>query len=122
MTETLSALAVDSEAQGAYALFWGVYGLAFLVFYWALGRMVRWLPLYGLRTLLKAALVVVLATPVQSATLEGWWVPAWIYGGYESVLGDTDEAARAFLNMALAGIVMTLVWMLDMIRYRFTRK
>lgn len=121
MTDTLSALTVDTDAQTAYALFWGIYGLSFLVFYWAMSRFIRWFPLYGLRTLLKAALVVVIATPVQSATLGGWWVPAWIYGGYESVLGDTTEAARAFFNMGMAALVMALVWILDLVRYRFTR-
>lgn len=122
MTETLSALTIDSEAQTAYALFWGIYGLSFLVFYYCMTRLIRWLPLYGLRTLVKALLLVLLATPVQSATLDGWWVPAWLYGGYESVLGDNDEAARAFFNMGLASIVMALVWILDLVRYRFTRR
>ncbi|WP_339801501.1 hypothetical protein [uncultured Marinobacter sp.] len=122
MTETLSALTIDSEAQTAYALFWGLYGLAFVVFYYTMTRLIRWLPVYGFRTLVKSLLLVLLVTPVESATLAGWWVPAWLYGGYESVLGDSAEAARAFFNMGLASIVMALVWMLDLVRYRFTRR
>ncbi|MBC7191008.1 hypothetical protein [Marinobacter sp.] len=113
---------MDADTQLAYAIFWTAYALAFVVFFLLVSRLLRILPLYGLRTLLQAALIVVLLTPVQSAEVAGWWVPAWLHGGYESILGETAEAARAFFNMGLAAAVMLLVWILDLVRYRFYKK
>ncbi len=121
MTESLAMTGVDGDAQTAYALFWGMYAVAFALFYWATARLIRWVPLYGLRTLLKSALIVLIATPVQSSELAGWWIPAWLYGGYEGILGDSGEAARAWFNMGAAALLMALVWILDLVRYRFTR-
>lgn len=122
MTDSLTIAAMDADSQTAYALFWGIYVVGFALFYWAMSRLIRWLPLYGLRTLLKSALIVVIATPVQSALVDGWWIPAWLYGGYETLLGDPSEAARAFFNMGIAALIMTLVWILDLVRYRFFRR
>lgn len=122
MTDTLPIAALDTDSQTAYALFWSIYAAGFALFYWAMSRLIRWLPVYGVRTLVKAALIVLIATPVQSATVDGWWVPAWLYGGYETFLGDPSEAARAFFNMGAAAMVMLLVWILDLVRYRFTRR
>lgn len=122
MTDSLAIASLDADSQTAYALFWGIYAVGFALFYWAMSKLIRWLPLYGVRTLLKAALIVLIATPVQSATVDGWWVPAWLYGGYETFLGDPSEAARAFFNMGAAALVMLLVWILDLVRYRFTRR
>ncbi|MFW5824857.1 MAG: hypothetical protein ACOCVV_07805 [Marinobacter sp.] len=122
MTDSLAIATMDTDTQSAYALFWGLYVVGFLLFYWAMSRLIRWLPMYGLRTLMKAALIVLIATPVQSAVVDGWWVPAWLYGGYETFLGDPSEAARAYFNMGAAALIMALVWMLDLVRYRFTKR
>lgn len=113
---------MDADAQLAYALFWAAYAISFVVFFYLISRLFRILPFYGLRTLLQAALVVVLLTPVESSDVAGWWVPAWLHGGYGSILGDSDDAYRAFFNMGLAGLAMLLVWILDLVRYRFFRK
>ena len=110
------------EAETAYAVFWIIYVVAFLVFFLMMSRLFRILPLYGLRTLLQAALVVFFLVPVQSAEVQGWWMPAWLHGGYESILGDNDEAMRAWINMAMAAVAMLLVWMLDLVRYRLVRR
>ncbi|MGM0569232.1 hypothetical protein [Marinobacter sp.] len=119
MTDALAIATVDADSQTAYALFWGIYVVGFILFYWAMSRVFRWLPLYGLRTLLKAALIVLIATPVQSSVVDGWWVPAWLFGGYETFLGEPAEAARAFFNIGVAALIMALVWILDLVRYRF---
>lgn len=113
---------IDTDAQTAYGIFWAAYIIAFIVFFFMMKRMFRFLPLYGLRTLLLAALVAVLLTPVESPQLAGWWIPAWLFGGYEFILGDVDDAGRAWLNMAIGGVVMLLIWVLDMVRYRLTRR
>lgn len=122
MIDSLAITTMDAESQSAYALFWTIYVVGFILFYWAMSRLIRWLPFYGLRTLVKAALIVVIATPVQSAVVDGWWVPAWLYGGYETFLGEPSEAARAFFNIGVAALIMALVWILDLVRYRFTRR
>ena len=96
--------------------------VGFVLFYWAMSRVFRLLPLYGLRSLLRAALIALIATPVQSSVVDGWWVPAWLFGGYETFLGDPAEAARAFFNIGVACLIMALVWILNLVRYRFTRR
>ncbi|MEX0604328.1 MAG: hypothetical protein WD623_11450 [Marinobacter sp.] len=113
---------MDSEAQLAYGIFWALYAVAFVVFFYMVSRLFRLVPLYGLRTLLQAALVVIFLTPVESSEAVNWWIPAWLHGGYEGILGNAEEAARAFFNLGLASLVMLLVWMLDLVRYRLVRK
>jgi len=66
--------------------------------------------------------VVVLLTPVESSEVADWWMPAWLHGGYESILGQPDEAGRAVLNLSIAAIIMLLVWVLDMVRYRLVKR
>jgi len=109
---------IDADAQLAYGIFWGAYIVAFVVFFFMMKGLFRLIPLYGLRTLLLAALVVLLLTPVESPEVDNWWMPAWLFGGYEMVLGHADAASRAFFNFGIAGLVMLLIWMLDLVRYR----
>jgi hypothetical protein len=66
--------------------------------------------------------VALLLTPVESPDLAGWWIPAWLFGGYEMILGDAEASGRALFNLGLAGLVMLLVWVLDLVRYRLVRK
>lgn len=113
---------IDTDAQIAYGIFWVAYVIAFVVFFYMMKKLFRLLPLYGLQTLLLAALVAFLLTPVESPELAGWWIPAWLFGGYELILGDASDAGLALFNLSIAGIVMLLVWILDMVRYRLTRR
>ncbi len=113
---------IETDASTAYGVFWAAYLIAFVVFLFMMKRLFRFLPLYGLRTLLLAALVACLLTPVESPDLAGWWIPAWLFGGYEMILGDMDEAGRALFNLSAAGLVMLLVWILDLVRYRLVRR
>lgn len=113
---------MDTEAQLAYGIFWALYAVAFVVFFYMVSRLFRLIPLYALRTLLQAALVVIFLTPVESSEAINWWIPAWLHAGYEGILGNADEAARAFFNLGLASLVMLLVWILDLVRYRLVRK
>ncbi|MEX2475948.1 hypothetical protein [Marinobacter sp.] len=113
---------IDTDAQLAYGIFWTVYAVAFVVFFYMMSRLFRVVPVYGVRTLLQAALVVILLTPVESAEVSGWWVPAWLYGGYELILGDAEASGRAILNLGLAALAMLLVWVLDLVRYRLVKR
>jgi hypothetical protein len=113
---------MDADTNLAYGIFWVAYAVAFVVFFYAVSRLFRLIPVYGVRTLLQAALIVIVLTPVESSEVDGWWMPAWLHGGYESILGNTDEAGRALLNLGIAAIVMLLVWVLDMARYRLVKK
>jgi hypothetical protein len=112
---------IDTDAQTAYAIFWTAYAIAFVVFFYMMKRVYQLLPFYGLRTLLLAAMVVVFLTPVESPEVAGWWIPAWLYGGYELILGDATDAGRALFNLSIAGLVMLLVWILDIVRYRLVK-
>jgi hypothetical protein len=113
---------IDTDAQMAYGIFWAAYAIAFVVFFYMMKSLIRFLPLYGLRTLILAALVALLLTPVESPQVADWWIPAWLYGGYEVILGEADAAGRALFNLGLAGLVMLLVWVLDLVRYRLVRR
>lgn len=113
---------IDTDAQMAYGIFWAAYAIAFVVFFYMMKSLIRFLPLYGLRTLILAALVALMLTPVESQEFAGWWIPAWLFGGYEMILGNADAAGRALFNLGLAGLVMLLVWVLDLVRYRLVRR
>ena len=113
---------IDAETNLAYGILWALYAVAFVVFFYMMGRLFRIVPLYPIRTLLQAALVVVFLTPVESAEVANWWIPAWLYGGYESILGDASEAGRAILNFGMASAGMLLVWLLDLVRYRLVKR
>ena len=113
---------IDTDAQMAYGIFWAAYAIAFVVFFYMMKSLIRFLPLYGLRTLILAALVALMLTPVESQEFAGWWIPAWLFAGYEMILGNADAAGRALFNLGLAGLVMLLVWVLDLVRYRLVRR
>ncbi|NMT63764.1 hypothetical protein [Marinobacter orientalis] len=113
---------MDAETNLAYGIFWALYAVAFVVFFYMMARLLRIIPVYAIRTLLQAALVVIFLTPVESAEVANWYMPAWLHGGYETILGDKNDAARAFLNFGIASAVMLLVWMLDLVRYRLVRR
>ncbi len=119
---SLDPVMIDTDAQLAYGIFWAAYAIAFVVFFYMMKSLIRFLPFYGVRTLILAALVALLLTPVESPDLAGWWIPAWLFGGYEMILGDADASGRAMFNLGLAGLVMLLVWVLDLVRYRLVRK
>jgi len=113
---------IDAETNLAYGIFWTLYAVAFVVFFYTTSRLFRIIPVYAIRTLLQAALIVILLTPVESNEVAGWWIPAWLHGGYESILGETSEAGRAFMNLGIASLVMILVWILDLVRYRLVKR
>ncbi|MGC8119072.1 hypothetical protein [Marinobacter sp. VGCF2001] len=113
---------IDSDASLAYGIFWAAYAVAFVVFFYMMKSLFRIVPFYGLRTLLLSALVVLLLTPVESPDVMGWWIPGWLFAGYELILDNTEAASLALVNFSLAAIVMLLVWILDLVRYRLVRK
>jgi hypothetical protein len=113
---------LDTETTLAYGIFWVAYAIAFVVFFYMMKALFRLLPVYGLRTLLLAALVVLFLTPVQSPEVADWWIPAWLFTGYEFILGHTEAAGRGLFNFAVAGVIMLLVWILDLVRYRLVNK
>ena len=113
---------IDTDASLAYGIFWAAYAVAFVVLFYMMKVLFRILPFYGVRTLLLSALVVLFLTPVESAELADWWIPAWLFAGYELILGDADAAGRALLNFSIAALVMLLVWILDLVWYRLVRK
>lgn len=113
---------MTADAQTAYGIFWAIYAVGFVIFFFMMTRLFRLIPVYGVRTLLMVVLAVILLTPVESREAIGWWIPAWLHGGYESILGDMHEASRAFFNMGLAAVALLLVWVLDLVRYRLVRR
>jgi len=45
-----------------------------------------------------------------------------LFAGYELILGDISAAGSAIFNFTVASLVMLLVWILDLVRYRLVRK
>jgi len=113
---------INADATLAYGIFWIAYAIAFMVFFYMMKAVFRVLPFYGFRTFLLSVLVVLLLTPVESPEIADWWIPAWLFAGYELILGDVDTAGRALVNFAMAAAAMLLVWILDLVRYRLVRK
>ena len=102
-----------------YVLAWLVYLASACGLQWVFARMTRRFPRhYGFRQLLRAIVAVILFTPVYSDLAVHWLVPAWLYGGYEAILGRGLESTQAFTGMAFAGCLMLVVWGLDVLLAR----
>lgn len=110
-------MSLDAFLNG-YVLAWLAYlasaALAQLVFW----RMVRRLRPRALQLLLRAVIAVLLFTPVYSHSQAGWLAPAWLYGSYEMILGHSAYATKAFTNLTVAGVVMLVIWGLEVLRFR----
>ena len=97
----------------AYVTAWVVYLACFAIAFFAFTRLIRNLRPVGLRQFLKGLAIVLFLTPVEVSGAKGWYVPAWLEGGYETVLGDTNAAGDAFFNLAVVAIVVALVLVAD---------
>lgn len=96
----------------SYVLAWLAYLASAILAQLVFWRMVRKLRPHALQLFLRALLAVILFTPVYSEARPDWLVPAWLYGGYDMILGQSKHASHAFTNLAVAGIVMLLVWII----------
>ncbi|MAL97852.1 MAG: hypothetical protein CL583_05305 [Alteromonadaceae bacterium] len=106
----------------AYAIAWTLYVLGFLVAYFSFTRLTLWLRPPVLRQTMKGFLIVFFLTPVQVDPARDWYSPAWLQGGYESILGDVSAASDAIFNLSVAAAVMAVVIVIDALwRWRKTR-
>lgn len=102
-----------------YVLAWLAYLVSACGLQWVFARLTRrFIRHYGFRQLLRAMAAVILFTPVYSDLAVHWLVPAWLYGGYEALLGKALESTRAFTGMAFAACLMLVIWGLDVLRAR----
>jgi hypothetical protein len=99
----------------AYATAWVVYVACFAIAYFAFTRLTRPMRPVILRQILKGFLIALFLTPVAIAVDESgvWYAPAWLQGGYESVLGNAAAASGAFFNLAVAAAVMAFILAID---------
>lgn len=104
-----------------YQLAWLAYLFAFAIIYWAWAGIVAWVPVRVARQLLKGLLAVLLLTPVVSAHMDGWLVPAWLNFAYGVLLNQPEEMGRTLFNLVLAGIAMLAVLGLDSAWARYRR-
>lgn len=102
----------------SYVLAWLAYLVSAVLAQLVFWRMVRKLRPRALQLFLRALLAVILFTPVYSQARPDWLVPAWLYGGYDLILGQTRHASQALTNLAVAGIVMLLVWIIAVLHAR----
>ena len=97
----------------AYAIAWTLYVVGFVVAYFAFTRLTLWLRPTIVRQILKAFLMVLFLTPVQVGPDGGWYAPAWLQGGYESILGVAAAASGALFNLSMSAGVMAVVVIID---------
>ncbi len=101
-------MSFEFNAAFNYLLAWGLYlfsSVGMCLVFW---RCTRWIGFNGLRRFLRAALVVVLFTPVVVSAEKDWMAPAFLVGIYEYVLGNYELAEKAGFAM-LIGIVVILL-------------
>lgn len=97
----------------AYATAWAAYVAFFIIAYFAFTRLARGLRPVLLRQILKGFLIVLFLTPVEVNESKNWYAPAWLEGGYETVLGDTAAAGNALFNLSVAAAIMAVLLVLD---------
>lgn len=100
-------------SSNAYAIAWVVYVVCFVIGYVAFTRLTLGLRPDGLRQFLKGLVLVLFLTPVATQGYPDWYVPAWLEGGYEAILGDTAAAANAFFNLSVAAVGMIVILIVD---------
>lgn len=96
-----------------YITAWVIYVVCFIVAFFAFTRLTRGLRPVLLRQILKGVLVVLFLTPVKVDESQNWYAPAWLEGGYETVLGDTAAASGAIFNLAVAAAIMAVLLVID---------
>ncbi|MFE8069694.1 hypothetical protein QQM79_01425 [Marinobacteraceae bacterium S3BR75-40.1] len=103
----------------AYAWGWIIYCAGFLLCFWVASRLIRLIPFYVVRQTLKAILIVLFLTPVASHEVANWYNPAWLYLGYESILGNEEHALQALTNLGIGAAIMLFVLCIDIpLHYR----
>lgn len=107
---------------GEYQLAWVAYLIAFLVLYWAWAGIVAWVPIRIARQMLKGLFAVLLLTPVVSADVDGWLVPAWLNFFYAFLLDQSGEMGRTLFNLALASVLMLGVLAMDSAWVHYRRR
>ncbi|MCP5161824.1 MAG: hypothetical protein H7A00_09180 [Hahellaceae bacterium] len=51
---------------------------------------------------LRMLMIVVLFTPINISSNGAWFAPAYLVGGYEWLLGNTELSTQAFFNLTVA--------------------
>lgn len=97
----------------AYVIAWAVYIVCFFIALFAFSRLIKRLRPTLLRRILQGSLVVLFLTPVSVEENDNWYAPAWLEGGYETILGDVSAASGAIFNLSVAAAGMTLLIALD---------
>ncbi len=108
---------LDALLNG-YVLAWLAYLASAAIGQLVFWRLIRRLRPHSVQLLLRAVLAVILFTPCYSHSQTGWLVPAWLYGGYEMILGHSVEATKAFTNLSVGGAIMLAVWIVEVLRWR----
>lgn len=96
-----------------YATAWLIYAACFVIAYFAFTRLTRGLRPVLLRQILKGVLIVLFLTPAQVDEGKNWYAPAWLEGGYETILGDVAAASDALFNLSVAAALMAVVLIID---------
>jgi len=98
-----------------YLTAWLCYLLAALGLCWVAWRISSQWTWHTLKKLMRMLLVVVLFTPVNISDSGTWFVPAYLVGGYEWILGNLEQAQPALLNLGIALAVGVGILLLDVV-------
>jgi len=97
----------------SYIAAWLVYLLSALGLVLVFWRLTRRLSLRRTRRALRAMVAVLLFTPIVIVEDSFWFAPAYLVGGYDWILGNTERAVEAGIYLSAAYSLMVVVMLLE---------
>ena len=95
-----------------YALLWAIYLIAGLLLMWMVWLHTRWQKLKWLGTIIQMIVLVLVFTPAKLYHQPDFLVPAIISLGFDQVLGHEEAAFSAAVNLMVAAIVLSLIFVI----------
>jgi energy-coupling factor transporter transmembrane protein EcfT len=103
----------------SYIAAWAIYLFSASIMLLVFWRMTRNFRLRRTRRSVRALVAVLLLTPINISVNGGSWLaPAYLVGGYDWVLGQTDRALQAAVYIAFAYMLMIVVVLLESVMRR----
>jgi len=86
-----------------------------IIVFWRMTRNMTW---RRTRRALRSLAAVLLLTPISVVDQGSWLAPAFLAGGYDWILGDTESAARAGMYLLSAYALLVAVILLESVLRR----
>lgn len=99
----------------SYLIAWGVYLLSAIGLITVFWRMTRSIPYRDFTKVIRLVVIVILLTPVDIGLDASWFAPAYLVGGYEWILGNSQLAIKAGIHLLGALTLLTALLTLEYI-------